>query len=38
MSWTTPLGATAVEGTPSIMAAHGGVIWFVDHDAIGRLI
>jgi hypothetical protein len=37
MNVTGPLGATAALGTPSIVAAPNGAIWFVDHNAIGRL-
>ncbi|MGZ3667027.1 MAG: Vgb family protein [Ktedonobacterales bacterium] len=37
MKLASPLGATAALGTPSIVAAPGGAIWFVDHNAIGRL-
>jgi len=32
-----PLGATAVLGTPSVVNDANGVIWFIDHNAIGRL-
>jgi virginiamycin B lyase len=37
MKLTGLLGATAALGTPSIVAAPDGAIWFVDHSAIGRL-
>jgi streptogramin lyase len=37
MNVTSPLGATAALGTPSIVAAPNGAIWFVVHNAIGRL-
>jgi streptogramin lyase len=37
MHVASPLGAAAALGTPSIVAAPNGAIWFVDHNAIGRL-